>query len=163
MNRKHIAHLRSQRGAALVVGMLLLLVLTVLAISGMNTASTELVMAGNTQFRENAFQAAETGISQALINGAFNPGVPAPETLAATVIGTTDTYSAVIARQLDGAAQPALWGSTWDSFSTFHFEIASAGAATRSAATTNRQGVAVIAPKDPTVPPLDPASTALTP
>jgi hypothetical protein len=48
-----------QNGAALVVGLLLLMVLTLLAISGMNTASLELVMAGNTQYQQNAFQAAE--------------------------------------------------------------------------------------------------------
>src|SRR5690606_2858774 len=39
---------RRQRGAALVVGLILLMVLTVLAISGMNTSTLELQMAGNT-------------------------------------------------------------------------------------------------------------------
>ena len=53
---------RRQRGAALVVGMILLMVLTLLAISGMNTATLELQMAGNAQYSENAFQASETGI-----------------------------------------------------------------------------------------------------
>ena len=56
-----------QHGAALVVGLLMLVILTLLAIAGMNTASTELVMAGNEQFRENAFQAAETGIERTLV------------------------------------------------------------------------------------------------
>ena len=51
-----------QRGAALVIGLLLLLVLTILAVSGMNSASMEFVMAGNDQFRANAFTAAEAGI-----------------------------------------------------------------------------------------------------
>ena len=37
----------SQRGAALVVGLVLLVVVTVLAISGVNTATTELAMARN--------------------------------------------------------------------------------------------------------------------
>ncbi|PZN33189.1 MAG: pilus assembly protein PilX, partial [Proteobacteria bacterium] len=60
--------------------MLLLLVLTLLAISGMNTASLELVMAGNTQYRQNAFQAAENGIERSLQEAAFNPGA-APETV----------------------------------------------------------------------------------
>ena len=50
---------RHQRGAALVVGLLLLLVLTILAISGMTTATLELQMAGNRQYQERAFQAAE--------------------------------------------------------------------------------------------------------
>ena len=59
-------HIQSQQGAALVVGLILLVVITVLAISGMNTATTELAMARNDQNYENAFQAAETGLTQAL-------------------------------------------------------------------------------------------------
>jgi type IV pilus assembly protein PilX len=63
---------RKQHGAALIVGLILLVVITVLAISGMNTATTELAMARNDQNYENAFQAAETGLEQALGQGAFN-------------------------------------------------------------------------------------------
>jgi type IV pilus assembly protein PilX len=51
-----------QQGAALVVGLILLVVITVLAISGMNTATTSLAMARNDMNYENAFQAAETGL-----------------------------------------------------------------------------------------------------
>ena len=61
-----------QDGAALVVGLVLLVVITVLAISGMNTATTELAMARNDQNYENAFQAAETGIENAISQGTFN-------------------------------------------------------------------------------------------
>ena len=63
---------RKQSGAALVVGLLLLVVITVLAISGMNTATTELAMARNDQSYENAFQAAETGLESALAQGQFS-------------------------------------------------------------------------------------------
>ena len=55
-----------QQGAALVVGLVLLVVVTVLAVSGMNTATTELAMGRNDQNYENACQAAETGLEQAL-------------------------------------------------------------------------------------------------
>jgi hypothetical protein len=61
-----------QQGAALVVGLILLVVVTVLAISGMNTATTELAIARNDQNYENAFQAAETGIEIALSQGRFD-------------------------------------------------------------------------------------------
>ena len=60
-----------QTGAALVVSLLLLVVITVLAISGMNTATTELAMARNDQAYEDAFQAAETGLATALSQGRF--------------------------------------------------------------------------------------------
>jgi type IV pilus assembly protein PilX len=62
---------RKQSGAALVVGLVLLVVVTVLAISGMNTATTELAIARNDQNYENAFQAAETGLELALSRGFF--------------------------------------------------------------------------------------------
>jgi type IV pilus assembly protein PilX len=62
---------RKQSGAALVVGLVLLVVVTVLAISGMNTATTELAIARNDQNYENAFQAAETGLELALSRGYY--------------------------------------------------------------------------------------------
>lgn len=60
-----------QSGAALVVGLILLVVVTVLAISGMNTATTELAIARNDQSSEYAFQAAETGLEWALSRGVY--------------------------------------------------------------------------------------------
>lgn len=63
---------KTQQGAALIVGLILLVVITVLAVSGMNTATTELAMARNHQNYENAFQAAETGLEAALATGQFN-------------------------------------------------------------------------------------------
>jgi len=80
---------KNQSGAALVVGLLLLVVITVLAISGMNTATTELAMARNDQNYENAFQAAETGLENALAQGQFN-------TLAGTTVTQyINTYDSV--------------------------------------------------------------------
>lgn len=151
---------RAQGGAALVVGMLLLLVLTLLAISGMNTASLELAMAGNLQYHENAFQAAETGVEQAMTVGSFVPSAAAerwPATAGTTTpipnTGGRDSYFATITPQLGGAPQPAVWGASWDSFSTYHFEVQSSGGSARNAAATTVQGVAVIAPWDSTVAP----------
>jgi len=63
---------KKQDGAALVIGLILLVVITVLAISGMSTATTELAMARNDQYSENAFQAAEQGLAIVLGQGTFN-------------------------------------------------------------------------------------------
>ncbi len=49
-----------QRGAALVVGLILLVIVTLLAIGGMNTAALELIMSGNEQYRQKAFEAARS-------------------------------------------------------------------------------------------------------
>lgn len=63
---------KRQSGAALIVGLILLVIVTVLAIAGTNTATTELAMARNNQNYENAFQAAETGLEKAIARGNFN-------------------------------------------------------------------------------------------
>jgi type IV pilus assembly protein PilX len=83
-NRKH------QQGAVLIVGLLLLVVITVLAVSGMNTATTELAMARNNQTYENVFQSAEKGLETALSQGIFSTvATPVPVTL------TTTTYELI--------------------------------------------------------------------
>lgn len=91
MNKQPI--LKKQDGAALVVGLILLVVITVLAISGMNTATTELAMARNDQNYENAFQAAETGLALILGQAGFNtlPGAPVTQ-----IITTNETVTTQI-------------------------------------------------------------------
>lgn len=145
-----------QTGAALVIGLLLLLVLTVLAISGMNTSSLNLVMAGNTQYSQNAFQAAEAGIERSIAANAFNPDPNIDPQTQTDDLGTNGVtqYTAVTTPQLMGSAQPALPGSSLDSFSTFHFEIDSTGTSRRDATARNVQAIAVIAPADSSVAPV---------
>ncbi len=89
---------KQQNGAALVVGLMLLVVITVLAVSGMNTATTELAVARNDQNYENAFQAAETGLEAALTQGKYNT------TGAATVTKTITSNEKVSATiQFEGS------------------------------------------------------------
>jgi type IV pilus assembly protein PilX len=142
---------RRQQGAALVIGLILLLVLTLLAVSGMNSASLEFIMAGNEQYRANAFQAAEAGIEQTLILAAFNPGSPKQNLNGANT--ATDAWASSVTPQLNGAPLPAIWGFSWNSFSTYHFEVQSTGTSTRGANAVNTQGIAVISPYDPAVQP----------
>lgn len=81
------SHLRPrQTGAALIVGLILLLVLTLLAVSGMTTASLELLMAGNMQYQERSFQAADAGLEQGMAGGVYDTNTP---------IGTYDDVTAV--------------------------------------------------------------------
>ena len=69
---KHLSHQclsfrppRRQSGAVLIVAMVILVILTLLGVTAMNTSSLEEKMASNTQEQVRTFQAAETGISQA--------------------------------------------------------------------------------------------------
>jgi len=96
MKHRHLSkQLHRQQGAALVVGLILLVVVTVLAVSGMNTATTELAMARNDQNTENAFQAAETGIETALARPTFDTGTPT--VLTPTIPGGHEEVTATIA------------------------------------------------------------------
>lgn len=56
---------RDQRGATLIVVMLLLLVTMLMAVAGLRTANLEERMAGNTRDRQIAFQAAEAALRDA--------------------------------------------------------------------------------------------------
>ncbi len=131
-----------QRGAALVVGLVLLVVVTVLAISGMNTATTELAMARNDQNFENAFQAAETGIEQALSQGSFN-------TLADVTINSTinanDSVSTVIAFENSTMVPDRAFSlGVGSGISAYHFVItATAQSVRESGNTTDRDSSAV--------------------
>ncbi|MDH5190310.1 MAG: PilX N-terminal domain-containing pilus assembly protein [Gammaproteobacteria bacterium] len=53
---------QSQQGAALIVGLIMLLLMTILGVSSMSSSIMEEKMAGNTRDREIAFQAAEAAL-----------------------------------------------------------------------------------------------------
>lgn len=55
-----------ERGAVLIVAMIFLIIMTLLAVTGMTTTSLEEKMASNSQESTRAFQAAETGLAKAL-------------------------------------------------------------------------------------------------
>lgn len=138
-----------QTGAALVIGLILLVVLTLLAVSGMNTANTELKMAGNEQFRRRAFEVSESGIERGLAQGPFNPGAP-PVNLTNVVAdpaNTDDLYNLLITPVGSTAAPP---GYSMKTFSAEHFTIQSLGQSMRSgnanAVATHVQGLFLVVP-----------------
>lgn len=133
---------QTQDGAALVVGLVLLVVITVLAISGMNTATTELAMARNDQNYENAFQAAETGLENALAQGTFN-------TLANTNlvynINTNDSVTSTIIFE-DSTLVPdrAFSLGVGSGIAAYHFNVIATAQSKRDAGgTTDRDASAI--------------------
>lgn len=142
----HHALPRAQRGAALVIGLVLLLILTLLAVTGMNTATTELVMAGNEQYRRAASLAASTGIETAIadINGV--PTVPgiAPTTATEVPTGNVAIDSYTTSTRYVGE-ETGLPQSSVDKFVGLHFEIDSTGLSARNARDRQVQGVFVVA------------------
>lgn len=133
----------TQQGAALVVGMVLLVILTLLAISGMNTATTELFMAGNEKYQENAFQAAETGIERTMATTIFNPSALPPPDPPQIDLGDGNTYAAVVAPRGSSPPPP---GYSIGTFGAEHFEIQSTGNSLRNATSSHIQGLFVVVP-----------------
>ncbi len=145
---------RRQRGAVLIVSMIMLIVLTLLGLATMNTTQLGEKMAANSQQMTHAFQAAETALSQAFNNsdaweGAFGSTY---EEARATFAGSTD--GAEYAADFMGWTPPPL-GTLYSSttFQAGHFNFRSTGSTTdpvtgdpRLSATVNG-GAYRIAPK----------------
>lgn len=66
MQNKTSRSIRRQGGAALVIGLIVLLMLTLLGVSNMNMTSLELKITSNTQNKNHAFQGAASAIEQVM-------------------------------------------------------------------------------------------------
>ncbi len=150
-------NIQKQQGAALIVGLILLVVITILAISGMNTATTELAMARNDQNQENAFQAAETGLEQALGLGSFSTSANITVT---REISLNESVSAVIEYE-DATLVPdkAFSLGSGSGIAAYHFLATSAAKSLRApGSTTDRDSLAthtqafyIVGPESPTL------------
>ena len=154
---KHLSHQclsfcppRRQSGAVLIVAMVILVILTLLGVTAMNTSSLEEKMASNTQEQMRTFQAAESGISQAgKDSNAFN--------LAGTC-GTGDVTSMNFAgsgNNLTYCSTFIGWGPTppgtlWGAgYGAAHFNFRSTGTSGSNLSKTLNGGAWQIAPKLP--------------
>jgi type IV pilus assembly protein PilX len=147
--KTHAAVRTNQRGAALVIGLLLLMVLTLLALTGMTTATTELVMAGNEQYRKNAAHAASAGIEEAIarIDSVPTSLVATPTLVAPTAVesSTTDLYRT---QSRYVGKESGLPQSSADKFVGLHYVIESTGTSSRNARDTQVQGLFVVRSSD---------------
>jgi len=89
---------RSEKGTALIISLLLLLVLTVLALSLINTSTFEIGISGNEKTSLEAFYAAEAGIQMALSQ------LPSMNAIPVTPIGSDSHYWS---GKLSGRGNPA--------------------------------------------------------
>jgi Tfp pilus assembly protein PilX len=145
---------RHQRGAALVVGLILLVVLTLLGVVGMNIANSELSMATNEQLRVRAFQAAESGIEQAVagfgddvdtVTKVWNSGVVGVENSPLGLGGdAVDTFSTTSSYR----GQSSAWNTSIGTFAAFHFDAQTVGSSARGARAEHLQGAYVVNASD---------------
>ena len=136
-----------QQGAALVVGLILLMVLTILAVSGVFTSTMELRMVRNSQNQEHSFQAAEVGIEDALANPVLSTSSVFAQATTAVPNSAGDTYSYNL--QFVGQA-PLGTGMTGysigTSFQTYHFQVDATGNGPDSSLSTHTQSFYVVGP-----------------
>ena len=144
-----------QRGAVLITALFFLVILTMLAITSMNTNTLEERMAANSQEINRAFQTAETGIELAMVdNHAFNPshlkeldGTASDSFPDKTVtnIGAYNAeldYNAVFMQKTRPPRE-----SKWDSsFALYHFDLSATGRTQSGAITTVHAGAYQVGP-----------------
>jgi Tfp pilus assembly protein PilX len=134
-----------QRGAALVVGLILLAIITLLAVVGMNIANGELASATSEQLRMRAFRAAESGLEHALIEVKKRPAQPGyVKTEPAVGVtgspidpvggGALDKYEATYKYEDEGQTVAGFSSN----FSAFHFTLTVKGTSARGTNTTDQ-------------------------
>ncbi len=142
-----------QSGAVLIVAMIILVVLTLLGVTAMNTSSLEERMAANTQESVHAFQAAETGYSLAFQNQAVYrlpaydlTGSYTGEEAQTTFAGSQDS-SGYVATFMGFAPPPP--GSGWSAVNSqaAHFNFRSTGQSGSGLTAIVNGGAYQIAPK----------------
>jgi Tfp pilus assembly protein PilX len=141
-----------QRGAALIIGLILLVVITLLAVVGMNIANTELASATSEQLRLRAFNAAETGLEtrlQTLADDATTNPTPVESDIVDVensplniVTGeAADTYSTITTYRGEGNMLSRYSAGT---FVGFHYSIESTGRSARNAESVHTTGAFLI-------------------
>ncbi len=140
----------NQRGMALIMALVILLILTILGVTAMTTSSLEEKMSGNIQEQNRAFHAAESGISKVVLDpNAYNPVPgfvysPAPYSFDSGRSGT-----AQITSEFKGFSNivrgPVAYGGCCR---IANFNIKSVGTTVTNAKSVHHQGIGQIARKN---------------
>jgi len=79
-----------QRGSTLLVALIMLVLMTLIAISAMNATTNSVQVVGNAQFREEANAAGQQAIERVISTSAFKATAPAAQTVDVNGDGTVD-------------------------------------------------------------------------
>jgi hypothetical protein len=147
---------RGSDGVALVTVLLLLLAMTVLTVASIATATVELQSAGNAQYLERAFEAAEFGIRRAMaapdLSTAMTPVEPARPACAPDcrlpVTGDAYDYSLYYDDGVPGTASAGGGQSIGTGIESHHFLVESRGQSSRGARSEHVLGFVVPGPGD---------------
>jgi Tfp pilus assembly protein PilX len=150
---KVIMNRRQQHGAALVIGLMMMVALTLIGVTTMGMSSMELRMASNAQNKSNAFQAAEAGLEIGLgrtnAENITTAQPIAPPTLVNATAMINSTFVGLIAGRGDGfTSGVSCPGSSPERTRCAHFQVTSVGQHLQSnASSTQVQGFYVLAPQ----------------
>lgn len=148
--KNHAPGARHERGTALVMSLVFLLILTLLGITAMGTSSLQQKMSGNTQEVTRALEAAESGVIAAVktpnslvLSGQVWNNNNTPFTFGS--VGLSVVTASVSVGFVDYS--PPKRGSGFDnSFSAANFDANSSGKTLANAKATVHQGIAQIVP-----------------
>jgi type IV pilus assembly protein PilX len=130
----------AQTGATLIVGLVLLLVLTIVGVSGMNTAKMEILMASNAEYQEDAFQQTEDAVDVVI-------GTRDYTTASTTVVdwlGNPDYDRRAVTVYRDPPTDVPDRAFSSGEVQAYHFDIVSVGRGPRNATSNHTQGFYVI-------------------
>lgn len=153
------AALDTQRGATLVVGLIMLLLITLMVSSAFMLSSTNLKSVGNMQYRDEAIGAANAAIervisssaifitpaSQAITVGSYSVNVAAPVCLYASEVLTNssgDQNPNIYTEGSGGGGAPGYLDTYWDIAATVNDGMSGTRVATH-------QGIKITLPADP--------------
>jgi Tfp pilus assembly protein PilX len=128
----------NQRGAALVMALAVLVLLTILGISAMKSSTLEYRMATSIQDKSTAFQAAESGLSEAMSSVTLNPNQSVYYTYygKAGVQAVVETaYNGSSNANANRSEKPDGTGTKW-----YHFDQTSIATLDSGATTTVKTG-----------------------
>ena len=146
MNEPNFAA-RRQGGAALVIGLVLLVILTILAVSGVFTSTMELRMVRNSQSQEHAFQAAEVAIEDALANPVLSTSAAFSQATTDVPNSPGDEYSYELQFVGESPLGAGMTGySIGSAFTSYHFQVEATGNGPDGAVAEHTQSFYVVGP-----------------
>lgn len=139
-----------ERGTALIMSLVILMLLTILGITAMSTASLEEKMSGNTQETTRSFEAAESGLNDASNTSGgldLNTSSTAPKTLPPFSYDSGKSGTANVTTWFVQFSPPKRGSGYGSNFEAANFELASTGTTIVGGKSIIHQGLAQIVPK----------------
>lgn len=140
----HLSDTRNrQAGVALFVSLILLVVITLVAVSAMGISKLQLLIAGNTQYSMQAFQRGQSALETRFINESFDTTMSNDT---ADYKKGTETVATTAVTYIRSSNIPAGGYSLDAGYAAFHFEITANAEAPRGAQSEQTQGFYIIGP-----------------